>query len=53
MKFDKAIISLLDGRTIETKITSVHILPNGFIEIKAVSGITYYTQPINCVLIKE
>lgn len=53
MTYNKAIISLLDGRTIEVKVKSCYVVFGDVFEITAENGITYCTSINNCVLIKE
>jgi hypothetical protein len=53
MNFDKAIISLLDGRTIEVKIKNIEAERYNMFKIEATNGITYNVCSHNCVLIKE
>ena len=53
MTYNKAIISLLDGRTIEVKIGSCYMASDKRVVIEAENGITYCTSINNCVLIKE
>lgn len=53
MTYNKAIISLLDGRTIEVKVKNSYTPTHRSIVIEAENGITYCTSINNCVLIKE
>lgn len=52
MEYNKAIISLLDGRTVEVK-GECYLLSDARVVIDAENGITYCTSINNCVLIKE
>lgn len=53
MEYNKAIISLLDGRTIEVKVKRYCVISDTRATIEAENGIEYCTSINNCVLIKE